>query len=173
MDALAQEVQAKSEPGAAAVIACESWDSLWPDARPLMLAHRAELGQDDPRCPLVPDQAFIRQLQAAGGLLLVTARDTEHQLLGYSIWYLVPSLETVGLKMAMQAPWYVVPAWRGERLGWKLWVRAKSELAAAGVRLLHLHAPAEGPEAASVDKFWRGLGATRLGTEYALWLEPA
>ena len=97
-------------------IGLERWNDIWPEAKPLMLAHRAELGQDDPRAEFSPDHQQINKLESYGGLQIVTAR-ADGSLVGYSICYLMPSLESAGLMMAMMAPWYVAPAWRSRGIG--------------------------------------------------------
>ena len=65
-------------------IEVEPWSSFWPDAKLLMLAHRSELGQDDPRAALRPDHFRIDALEAVGGIMILGARD-RGSLVGYSI----------------------------------------------------------------------------------------
>jgi GNAT superfamily N-acetyltransferase len=148
----------------------EPWSKFWPDAKPLMLAHRAELNQDDSRTPLRPDHFRIEAIAEAGGLLILGARYCE-SLVGYSIWYLMPSLETEGLLIAMQAPWYVKPEFRSLGVGLRLLRRAEILLKQRGVRLLAGHLPETGPGADLWPLFERK-GAKKIGVEFHLWLDP-
>lgn len=145
------------------------WDDLWPEAKPLMLAHKAETGLDDPRQALAPDTQAIRAYEATGGLLLLSARSAG-ALVGYSIWYISKSLETSGLLVANQGPWYVTPAWRGRGAGLLLWRKAKQLLREAEVRLIFAHFPAAGAGSELGDFFARE-GGKVIGTEVAIWLD--
>lgn len=153
------------------IVGPESWNRLWPDCRQLMLDHKDELGQNDPRAPLDPDHYRIQLTAESGGLLILGARHGR-ELVGYSIWYLLPSLETVGLVMAMQAPWYVKPEFRSLGVGVRLWNLAMLQLRQRGVQLVMGHVPAEGPGQELIH-FVKRKGGKVIGTEFALWLtEP-
>ena len=146
------------------------WDDLWPEAKQLMLAHKVETGQDDPRQVLVPDSQRIRAFEATGGLMLLAARDSAEALVGYSIWYISKSLETSGLLVADQGPWYVVPAWRSRGVGLSLWRKAKRLLREAEVRLILAHYPSSGAGEV-LGAFFTREGAKVVGTLVSIWLD--
>lgn len=171
MDDLTAGTMARPRQVPNVMIGPESWTRLWsPACQKLMMAHRDEVGQADVRAPFDPDHERILALQNAGGLMVLGARYCD-ELVGYSIWYLVPSLESQGLIIAMQAPWYVAPEFRGYGVGMRLLNSAMLQLRQRGCKMLQGHLPLEGQGSDLWPVFARK-GAKKIGTEFSLWLEP-
>ncbi len=156
MDDLKQEVLLRRIP----------WKRLWPDAAELMQRHREELARS--AWPLRPDHRQIEELEKAGGLICIEARDPEDLLLGYGIWYLQPSLESAGVLLAQQGPWYVRKEARAGGLGLRILDFGLAELRRAGVNEVWFHHSANTPNLGVV---FRQLGAKPAETSYVLRLE--
>lgn len=145
----------------------ERWGQLWPDARDLFELHRAELRQED--FALSPDHPMIEGLEASGGLICLAARTLvpERQLIGYGIWYLLPSLESRGVLLAQQGPWFVLEGWRKEGAGRAIWAAGLKTLREAGVKQALLH---HSPRHQGLGKFFTRAGAKLQEIVYSLRL---
>ncbi len=146
------------------------WDDIWPECKMLMLDHRAEVGQEDSRAKLNPDHQAIRRLESLGGVFILSAR-SRSTLIGYAIWFLTSSIETTGLLVAQQGPWFVVEAMRSRGTGMMLWREAMKHFREIGVGLLLGHQPPTGPGSEATAKLFSRLGGKIEQTVWSIWLE--
>lgn len=153
--------------GAQLTIARESWTDFWPEAEPLLASHRTEVEASSP-APFVVDTGLAAQLDAVGALVLVTARQYD-KLLGYCIWTIGPNLESAGLLVASQGPWYVMPEHRASPLGLRLFHESIAILRLAGVHQALPH-HWTGGAGQRLEKLFLRMGAKPLETVYSLWL---
>lgn len=149
------------------VLRTERWGTFWPEAEPLFAIHRSEVGDSSP-APLRVDWRLAEQLDLAGALLIQTAR-SEGLLAGYCIWYISPSLESAGLLVGSQGPWFVLPEHRTGRAAVRLLKESLGALRARGVlqALPHHWMGGAGPR---LGPLFERLGARPLEITYSLWL---
>lgn len=143
----------------------ERWSDLWPDCRKMMLLHRRELKQD--HFPLDLDHARIEALEQQGGLLCLAARKSSGELVGYAIWYLMPSLESKGILLAEQGPWYVTAEHRKDGVGLELRRRSWEILRRRGVKQVMSHHSALTPD---LEKLFLREGSELIGQLYYRYL---
>jgi GNAT superfamily N-acetyltransferase len=93
----------------------ESWEQFWPDAQQLLKLHYQEVGAVDSEDCWVPKVSSYEQLQATGCLVIVSARATDNQLVGYQLSVLVEHLHYFGLLCAFEDAFFLHPDFR---LGW-------------------------------------------------------
>lgn len=141
------------------------WSDVWPEAEPLMAAHRDEIDRDSARPFRVNVEMAIR-MDLAGVLVIHQARQGT-RLVGYLFWYLAPALDTNAI-MASHGPWYVVPELRSWRVGARLWQASLATLRERGVRWALPHHYSDSPE---LGEFYQRLGARPLEITYLLDLE--
>ena len=143
-----------------------TWDAIWPACEPLMEQHHKEVREKELQ-PFKVDVETAYKLDACGALVIAGAI-SGHSLVGYSIWYLSPNLESAGNIIASQGPWFVLPAFRGET-GKDLWQFSMFQLKKRGVKVIHAHhwMHGDGPR---LGKFFKKLGGTPLETVYEIWI---
>jgi len=146
----------------------ESWSSLWPDAEPLMQQHHLDVVGLDPREPFDPDIEGIEASDAAGTLLITSAR-FDGQLAGYCIWYIARNVESKGLWIGIAGPWYVVAEHRAGGLGIRLFKFSLTELRSRGIAQAYPHHWFSGGGERLGDLYER-LGAKRCEVTFKLWL---
>jgi hypothetical protein len=159
----AAEVAAMMAP---VVLAEERWEAFAPDGLGLIADHYAEVGsyeheEFDLNIPL------IESMSSAGLLQIVTAR-AAGLLVGYLVFTITPSLKARSELNAVQAPFYVRPAWRGFT-GLKMHREAIRLLKAKGVKRLTLRSGVRGVGGRQ-DAIFRRLGATDDGHMFNLWI---
>ena len=112
--------------------AVESYSACEAEMRLLYPRHWAELATDK-TIPLEPNYAKYRELDAAGLVLLVTARD-DGMLVGYYVGFVLPSLHYSTTPSCHTDMFFVMPEWRGEGLpGLKLFRCVEAELRRRGI----------------------------------------
>lgn len=109
-------------------------DQLWSDALPLLVDHWLEVSGDH-GAPLRPSLSRYETLAAHGVLRVFTVRDELHNLLGYALFTVIPSLNT-GIIEAQQGAIYVSPSHRGAH-GKHFVEYCNAELFAEGVELVY------------------------------------
>ena len=157
--------------GTELVIELTNWAGIWPEAEGLMAAHHEELEGQSPlakRMPFQIDYKWAQALDSAGALSIVAAR-ADGVLVGYCIWYLGPNLESAGIKVASQGPWYVEQSWRG-RAGMKLFDRSLEQLRNLGVQCAYPHHWLFGGGIRLGEYFVKKYGAEELEHVYGLWI---
>lgn len=148
----------------------ERWSEFWPAAAEMLEAHRLEVMNAD----LIRGEAFgvnvplLQQLDAAGALVLMTARDQE-RLIGYCVWTVGPSLEHIGQMVGSQGPWYTRPEYRTTSAALRMFNAGLDELRMMGVTLALPHHWG-GPAGERLDGLFRHMGATPMETVYSLRL---
>lgn len=152
-------------------IGLEPWERLWASGKTLMQEHRRELKKDDSRRPLQPDHRTIQAMEEVGALFCLGARTALGDLVGYSIWYISPDLESEGLLVGQQAPWFVTEEWRKNGVGLALWREAKRELQRRNVSVMSVHFPPEGG-GRKLSRFFEREGGVLVECVYDIWLEP-
>lgn len=93
-------------------IGLEPWDSIWPDAKDLAEAHHNAVGAPWPH---TLDERTFEAMYGAGVLKILAARSAG-VLRGYCLWYLAPNLESAGMLVAQQGPWFALDPGLGLRL---------------------------------------------------------
>ena len=134
-------------------------------------AHQAEgVGEAwSQRHPFKLDRELIGEAEAHGLIFGVFADDSETGgLAGYLTWQVELDPDSDGKLLARQGAWYVVPG-VNPAIAMILWRRSLAELRRRGIDLVHLFAPVEG-RGKELGRLFQLVGATPIGTAYALWL---
>lgn len=143
----------------------EAWGDLWPVAEPLTRLHSAEV-DIEPRRPLRPDVELLEKLAALGVLRALGAR-LGSELIGYITWQISPDIESQGLLIANQGPWFVLPGY--PRVAWGLYDASISMLRVSGVSCIFPHHRLQG-RGAELGKFLLRQGAKPLQQHYIQWI---
>lgn len=117
----------------------DSWTDLWAKGSALFLEHRAELELHEPRVPYSMDFERVGQLEELG-VVQVVAGQRNGVYVGYCIFFISPSLESRGIQVGSQGPWFVTAEHRGGALGLRLWRESIERLRERGVRHVLAHA---------------------------------
>ena len=150
-----------------AVIAWETWETIWPDAESLARAHFNEVeGVLAKNRPCRIDERAMAEAERAGSLRVVGAR-VAGRLVGYCTWSLLPDPESKGLTMANQGAIYVDAQFAG--LGYRMVTFSLPGLKAAGADYALMHHRMLG-RGARLAVWFRRLKATLIKHEYYLWL---
>jgi len=151
----------------------ETWDSLWADAKNLAEGHYLEAngGEPKPGHPFEMDVELMRQIEATGRLLAMTAR-VNGTLVGYITWTVVPNSESKGMQIADMGGPYVSPGFSKFNFGSKLISESIKLLQMSGVKNLQLHHPAFG-RGAKLGPLFERLGAKLVHYRYELQLEDS
>lgn len=148
-------------------IETESWNRFWPESQLMLADHRAEV-EPQAREPFQVNVPLCEAMYEAGAMSITSAR-SEGALVGYSLWYLSPSLDSLSL-CATQGPWYVLPSWRKGSLALRLFKASLADLRTRGiVRALPHHWTDGAGE--RLGRYFERLGAKKLETTYSLYLE--
>lgn len=116
----------------------EKLSDLWAELQPLLAAHWREIAHY-PDIPLDPDKDRYLQIEQAGIVRAFTARTASWRLVGYSVFFVVPSLHYRQSLQANQDVIYVEPAMRSGRVGLGLIQFGDACLRNEGVQLVHQH----------------------------------
>jgi len=102
------------------------------EALPLLQAHWEEIALNKDSVPLDPDWDGYVNVEAAGLLHIITARD-DSKLIGYAAYFITPNLHYRSLREANSDIFYLSPEHRKGLTGLKLMKAAEVELKAIGV----------------------------------------
>ena len=143
------------------VFAEEPFDTFLRDATRLFAQHAAQVGE-------VPDAwrdknlALLREIAAAGGLVVLTAR-SNGRMFGYLMTELTPSREAPNRVAAVETTFFASPDWPG--LGMKLQRENLRRLAVRGVSEVWFREGTRG-DGGRMGTMFRRVGASPAG---ALW----
>jgi hypothetical protein len=143
-----------------AALKLERWAKVEREIQSLFARHLDELGGGE----LDLDVQLCRDLDAAGALLILTARDEDLVLQGYCIWTIGPSLEHAGELVAELRPWYVRPEKRNSTLAFRLFHESLELLRSRGIHRCFPHHWGN----ATLDKFFTRMGARPIEWVYEL-----
>ena len=102
------------------------------EAGPLLLEHWEEIAVDKDSVPLDPDWPTYFNLDSAGAVHCVTARDGG-KLIGYAVYFVIPSLHYRGLLVADSDIFWLSPEHRKGLTGVRLLKFAEETLVLRGV----------------------------------------
>jgi len=145
----------------------ESWATIEDEALVLMEQHHREVGIARP-VEFRPDTAQARVLCAAGALATATVRK-DGKLIGYCMWFFSSDLESVGMLIASQGPFFVTQAERKSRAGLLLLDFSIEKFREFGIDNVMLHHWTGGAGERLGKKFAR-MGAVPLESVWSLWL---
>lgn len=151
------------------IIACEPWDSIWPEVGRLAEEHFDEVdGGVEPRRKLKLDVPRLRAMSLMGCLLIVTAR-RDGRLVGYYTWQIMPDVESEGLLIAQQGAWFVTRAAGSVNLGYRMFERSIAELKLMNVKMIFPHHRLQG-RGTRLGRFFEMFGAKPIQHTYSLWI---
>jgi GNAT superfamily N-acetyltransferase len=133
------ELAARSTPPVTA-IRKERMRDVIEEIKPLLAAHYREIAHF-PDIPLDPDYTRYAEMELKGVIRIFTVRDRE-QLVGYAIYFVMPSLHYQGSKQAFQDILFLHPAYRKGFVGAELIRTADAELRDEGVQVVRQHVKA-------------------------------
>ena len=116
------------------VYAVDPWSTYAADAVKLWPLHWEEIALDKDHVPLDVDMERYAELDAAGQLHIVTARDDDERLQGYVLYVTMPHLHYKSTLHAFMDVLYLAPMHRKGLAGYRLLTWAESTLRARGVR---------------------------------------
>jgi hypothetical protein len=132
----------------------------------LIWEHYREVGSYDHE-NFAPNVPLIEKMADVGLIQIVTAR-AGNKLVGYLVFTITPSLKSLDELNAVQAPFYVKPAWRGWT-GLALHRESIRLLKEKGVKRLTLRSGVKGVGERQ-DVLFKRLGAVEDGHMYNLWI---
>lgn len=97
----------------------EQYATVIGEIKPLLELHWQEIATDRDAIPLDPNFEQYRAMEAAGNLVILTAREAG-ALIGYSIFFLIRHPHYQSTVFAMNDILFVTPAKRGGRAGLRL-----------------------------------------------------
>ena len=142
-------------------------DSLFDEILPLLVAHQDEVGHYKD-IPLHIDQATYQKMAAIGLLAIFSAREAG-QLIGYSIYFVSPSLHYSGYTFASSDALYVCPSFRAMSIGRSLIKFAHQQLKKRGVSAVYQHGKHK--ESLNIGPLFRRLGYEHLDDVWAIRLD--
>ena len=95
-------------------------DGLVEEIKPLIQLHYDEIALNKEHVPLDPDWDTYAALAAAGRLLIVTARNEQNELIGYTVFFINNHIHYKSTKVANNDLLYLHPDYRRGRLGLRL-----------------------------------------------------
>lgn len=110
----------------------ESFKDLRDEIDDLWLSHYKEIARHQDKIALSPDYDRYMELDQAGVLHIVTARD-ESKLVGYFFSFVMPNLHYKEHLMSMNDLLYILPSHRKGRIGTKMLQYAEETLKEMGV----------------------------------------
>lgn len=105
----------------------EFLNSILDELKPYLMMHFEETAVAKEHMPLRPNYPIYFQLEAAGGLMLVTLRDEKEKIAGYYLGFIGPAMHSTTTLTNMQDIFYVVPHYRGHGGGELLFKRVEKE----------------------------------------------
>jgi hypothetical protein len=150
-------------------VALETWSECGSECEVLgALSFEETVPEVEPGRVYELDRVQFEQLDRVGMLKIITARDSESQMLGYISWTLQFDPESRGRLIAMQGPMYVKPGTWG--VAWKIFMASLEILREYNVRWSYPHTRHAGRQ--GMERFLRRLGARPAYTVWALQLGP-
>lgn len=114
------------------MIKVERWAQFYPDSKALFPSHWKELALHQDEIPLSIDEEKYATLDAAGILLILTARYSG-KLVGYYLWFLMPHPHYAAAgSMGLTDMYYVLPEYRAG-VGARLFIASERELLKRGI----------------------------------------
>lgn len=146
----------------------EPFAAIWPEVQSLGEEHFVEVESGiEPKRKFKIDARQLHTLCMGGVLLTITAR-IDGRLVGYLMWHMMNDLESAGLRIALQGPWFVAPS-APRKTARFLWDRAISELKLSGVECIFPHHRLQG-RGAGLGRFFTKRGAKPIQQTYSLWI---
>ena len=140
-----------------------TWAEIASQVDTLAVAHHARVMAPHTELPLAIDGQLLTMLEALGSLVIVGAFGPGGALQGYCSWTLGPSLQSKGVLVATQGPWF---AKAGD--GIAMLRKSIEVLRKRGVTVMfpHRHETSD----PRLDKVFARLGATPYSHTWALTL---
>ncbi|KQP36142.1 GNAT family N-acetyltransferase [Pseudorhodoferax sp. Leaf274] len=118
-----------------AVYAVERWKDIRPEMLPLLVRHWREIALNHADVPLDIDEAKYAQLDDAGALHIVTARN-DGALIGYHVAIVSGHLHYASTLHGITDVYWIAPEYRQGFTGIRLFQRVEKEMRALGVKKL-------------------------------------
>lgn len=146
----------------------EGWDSFYPECLSVVAEHAAEIGEIRPEMPFDPDYDLAAALDRDGRLGLITAR-AAGRLVGYLFFAVSRSIESRTVLCATQGACFVLPEFRQQATGPRMFKAGIEEMKRMGVKMVYLR---HGPRGSSkkLGSLYRRMGAEHTGNDYTLWI---
>jgi GNAT superfamily N-acetyltransferase len=145
----------------------ERFSDVIEDAQPLLVRHHAEIANYRACIPLSPDYAKYAVMEAAGKLLVVTARN-DGIMVGYADFIMDSALHYSTVLWPENDILWVAPEYRGRMAGVRLIGLAEKTLKARGAVMLHFRSKTSHP---ALGRLLVRLGYRPVETVYAKMLQ--
>lgn len=150
-------------------IGLEHWTDVWPEIDALFAEHFEETdGGVEPNRRYELHEPVMRAMNASGQSPITTAR-IGGCLIGYCMWTITSDVESKGLLIASQGPWFVRPGYERFRAGAKLFDASVADLKRRGVKVIYPHHRVQG-RGAKLGAFFRRRGAKEIQRTYSMWI---
>jgi GNAT superfamily N-acetyltransferase len=121
-------------------IAVEQYsDGLIEEIKPLIQLHYDEIALNKEFIPLDPDWDTYAAIAAQGRLLIVTARNEQHELIGYAVFFINQHVHYKSTRMASNDILYLLPEYRRGSTGIRLLKDSETACRARGVDKMLWH----------------------------------
>lgn len=145
----------------------ERFSDVVEEAQPLLERHHAEIGNYRDCIPLSPNYAKYAALEAAGQILVVTARAND-VLVGYADFIVDTGLHYSTVLWPENDILWVAPEYRGRTVGVRLIATAEKFLKDRGAVVLHFRSKTNHP---ALGRLLVRLGYRPVETVYAKMLQ--
>jgi GNAT superfamily N-acetyltransferase len=159
----AELIERLANPAPFVSVGPERWTDVADACEALGSAHHAEASAGI-EGPYRLNRVAMRQLADAGTLAAFIAR-VDGALAGYCLWQHENNIEAAAQPTMAQGPFYVDPAYKRHRLGYRLLTASRDAFAAAGYKVLRLHHTMHG-RGARAGALYVSLGAAEYQREY-------
>lgn len=117
----------------------ESFFEILEEIKPFFQTHYEEVSTlKDEGIKLNPDYALYKELDVAGCLCMITARE-ENKIVGYTLSVKIPQLHYKNTILSYNDAIYVIPEKRHSTLGYRLIKKTEEIMITKGVDILTLH----------------------------------
>ncbi len=146
-----------------------TWAQFYPECMELAAQQYEEIGEDGKRMPLDPDADAFENLEKAGMLQILTARDDAKKMIGYCLFIISHNLLSRKILCATQCFFFVTKSARQSKAGGGLYLEAIRLLKERGVKNIYPHYWTRG-DGPMLKRFFEKLGAVELEHAFSLWV---
>lgn len=143
----------------------EPWASYRRDCDTLWVEHYDEIAGDKARMPMRPDEALFRNLEAAGQLQIMTAREAG-KLVGYMLFAVRPHPHYADVLCGFEDSYFLSAPYRRGMAGVRLIRESLAALKRRGVKRVFIHTK----KAKDIGRVLAFLGLTHSDEIYSAWI---
>ncbi len=117
----------------------ELFQNIWPELQPLLMDHYQEVAWRQDKIKLEPDEQKYQTIQDQDILKIFSIRDDQNKLIGYSVYFVIPSIHYSSTLFATNDVVFLAKEHRTTGLGREFLLFCEEELKNIGVQVISLH----------------------------------